>query len=39
MTLFEAGIALTAFAAEDVGSEFERLTTLGVKSKTTPTEM
>ena len=36
--LFEAGIPLTAFAVDDIGQEFERLTKLGVKFRGEPTK-
>jgi catechol 2,3-dioxygenase-like lactoylglutathione lyase family enzyme len=37
--LFEAGIPATAFAVDDIQSEFERLKELGVKFKQEPTKM
>lgn len=36
--LFEAGIPLTAFAAEDIQLEYERLVELGVLFRSGPTE-
>lgn len=37
--LFEQGIPATAFAADDVGEEYERMKKLGVKFRTEPTQM
>lgn len=37
-TLYDAGIPLTMFAAEDVRAEYERLTELGVRFTGEPTE-
>lgn len=36
--LFEQGIPLTAFAADDIQSEYERMKKLGVAFKTPPTQ-
>ncbi len=37
--LFDAGIPLTAFAVDDIDSEYNRLKNLGVIFKTLPTKM
>ncbi|HEX2490451.1 MAG TPA: VOC family protein [Blastocatellia bacterium] len=37
--LFEAGIPLTSFAADDIQKEYERMKKLGVVFKTAPTKM
>ena len=37
--LFEQGIPLTAFAVEDIQSEYERLKNLGVEFRSEPTSM
>jgi catechol 2,3-dioxygenase-like lactoylglutathione lyase family enzyme len=37
--LFDQGIPLTAFAVDDVESEYQRLKKLGVEFKTAPTKM